>query len=162
MATAKNAEDYGGGIAIVNAEPVEDPTSELDATYYQRLAEDAAQFSRTSLKAIVFWTTKGSGSVGTAVRWRTAWGDTGTYEPTIARSGAGAYTLTFAANYADGLGQDETVSFFAAHSEVASLTVDGAVKSTVSGAVVSVQIRNAAGAANDLTPDTTEIVTFIY
>lgn len=160
--TPKTHEDYGASINLADAEPVEDPTSELSADYYKPLAEDVAQLTRTSPKAIIFWTTKTSGAVGTAVRTRTQWGDGVGQLPTIARSGAGVYTLTYPSEMADGYGEDETVLFFAAHSDVASLTVDGTVKSTVSGAVVSCQIYDDTGVASDLTPDTTEICTFIY
>lgn len=162
MATPKEAEDYGGGIAIADEEPVENAQGQLSAVHYQRLTEDTAQMTRTSCKAIVKWTTKSSGAVGTVVSMKGQLGDTAPFFPTIARSGAGLYTLTFAADYPDGLGEDETTGFYDAHSHIASLSERGDCPSTASGAVVQVNLRTTADALSDFTADSTVIVTYIY
>jgi hypothetical protein len=157
----KTAEQYGAGQSLSDAEPVDDPTTELAAAYYQRLAEDVAQLTRTAPRAILVWTTKGAGVVGTAVRTKTMWGDTLSFAPTVTRNGVGDYTLTYPATYNDGLAYAETIAWFAGHSS-ANSTDKYVVETAVSGAVVNIIICDNTFAVSDATPDVTEIVTFLY
>lgn len=157
----KTAEQYGAGLSIANAEPVDDPNTELDAAYYARLAEDVAQLTRTAPRAILVWTTKGSGAVGTAVRTKTMWGDTLSFAPTVTRNGPGDYTLTYPATYNDGLVYAETIAWFAGKSEI-SEDSDSNAKTRITGAVANVTLYDDTGAYSDFTPDVTEIVTFLY
>ena len=154
----RTAEEYGAGFEVLSdAQPVEDPSTELSADYYERMAEDVAQCTRTAKRAILVFTTS-SGATANPVRTQTCWGDTLSYAPVITRSSAGVYTLTYPASFFDGLNQTETVSFFAAHGQVSSLTEDGYVRCTVSGAVINVRVYNSStNALSDFTSGTTEV-----
>lgn len=154
----RNAEEYGAGFEVLSdAQPVEDPSTELSSDYYEVLAEDVAQMTRTATRAIVVFTTSAA-SPATVVRVQTCWGDSLSYAPVVTRTGVGLYTLTFPASFLDGLNVAETVSFFSAKGEVSSTTEDGYVRCTVSGAVINVVVRNSAtNAASDFTAGTTEI-----
>lgn len=154
----RTAEEYGAGFEVLSdAAPIEDPSTELSAAYYERLAEDVAQGTRAACRAILVFTTSAA-SPATAVRTQTCWGDTLSYAPVITRTGVGLYTLTYPASFLDGLNEAETVSFFSAKGEVSSLTEDGYVRCTVAGAVINVVVRNSAtNAASDFTAGTTEI-----
>lgn len=155
----RTAEEYGAGFDVLSdAQPVEDPSTELAAPYYSRIAEDVAQCTRTAKRAIIVFTTSAA-SPANVVRVQTCWGDTLSYAPVVTRTGAGLYTLTFPASFFDGLGESETVSFFSAKGEVSSLTEDGYVRCTVTGAVINVVVRNSStNAASDFTAGTTEVV----
>lgn len=160
--TPKTAEDYGGGQAILDQEPVEDPRGQLSADHYKRLTEDVAQMSRVVPRAILVWKTKGSGVVGTPVRTRTAWGDTLSYAPTIARTGAGLYTLTYPASFVDGLSVSESISWFAGFTLCDASETAPNIGTTIVGPVVTIKIWNNANAASDLTPDVAELSTYLF
>lgn len=157
----KTADQYGAGLSLTDAEPVEDPTTQWSAEYIKRLAEDVAQLTRTAPRAILIWTTKGSGAVGTAVRTKTMWGDTLAFAPAIARSGTGVYALTYPATLNDGLVYAETIAWFSGHTEIGDNSRNKAI-TIVTGAVANVTLWDSAGAASDFTPDVTEIATYLY
>lgn len=154
----RTAEEYGAGFEVLSdAQPVEDPSTELSADYYEVMAEDVAQLTRTAYRAILVFTTSAA-SPANAVRTQTCWGDPLSYAPVITRGGVGIYTLTYPASFLDGLNVSETVSFFAAHGQVSSLTEDGYVRCTVAGAVINVRVyRSDTNALSDFTTGTTEI-----
>lgn len=151
MTTPRDLSDYGA--PYDDELPVENPAVEQSAAFYNRHAEDAVQHSRTSEKAVIdFLSITSVATVSAAnVNCRMHLGTGGSTKPTVARTALGAYTITFASSYLDGLNESETVSLFKATGFVESLTVVGHVQATVSGSVISVQCFDMAGAAADYT-----------
>lgn len=143
----KTIADFGG--AKVDAEPVANPTSELAANHYSDLAESVAQGTRTIDRAVVSFATALANPI-TATLNRTVWGSGALYTPTISRTGAGVYTLTYSASYVNGLGVTETVNLITAHGQVDGATF-GLVQCTrTSATVITARIFDAAGAPTDL------------
>lgn len=139
---------YGG--PWVDARPVQNPQTQVAAASFGRLAEDAAQLTRAGRKALVtFRTTLANGAVAVLAA-RSQWGTGVSEQPTIARTGVGLYTVTFATSYADALGAVETVSFFDATGAVLSLAAFGHVQCTVAANVISVAVVDLAAAPTDL------------
>lgn len=147
--TPATIDTYGG--EKIDAESVENPQSELGAEHYSRLAEDAAQLTRTAFRAIVSFATIAAAAPQTGAvsyAW-TVWGSGASYHPAVAKTNTGTYTLTFASTYTDGLDETETVSFGPALGSVAGSTKGDAQCSTATN-VVTCYTFNAAGALNDL------------
>jgi hypothetical protein len=153
-------ESYGG--AKQNAQPVEDASSEVDATTeWNKVVNDLAQLTHTAPRAILTFPTVAAGN-STPASTKTFWGNASSEFPTtVTRTGTGAYQITYPASFDDYLENAETVSFYAAHGHVASGTVFGLVQCTVSGAVVNVYTLDATFALTDLTAGT-NIVVWIY
>lgn len=134
---------------------VEDPTTEIDSADWNKLVNAVGQMTMTSWRAILLFPTVAAGN-STPGSTKTFWGGTSLVFPTtVARTAAGAYTVTYPATFADLLGEDETLAFYDAVGHVRSTTVIGHVQCEASGAVVSVQVWNSAFAASDLTVGTT-------
>lgn len=149
--------DYGGPFA--DALPAEDPTTQLASDFFNRLAEDAAQLTRTAPRAFVKFTAINTVAAVTisAGNARSQWGTSSQYFPSVARTATGLYTITYSASYDDGLAESETVSFFDAEAKLDSLTAVGHGQCTVAGNVVSVALFDMAGAAADFTGSTVTV-----
>lgn len=151
MATPRAIGDYGGPKA--DATPVSNPTSQVAATEWNREAEDLAQLTRTSNRSIIKFTTVAAGNPpANTVFQRSHWGTGDTGKPTITRTGAGAYTLTFGASFVDALSETENISFFGGRVSCYGTNpldiLTGRIISIASN-VVSIQVY-AAGAAADV------------
>jgi hypothetical protein len=152
MAQNRSIGDYGG--PYTNKGAIEDPSTEADAEKFNRLAEDAAQLTRTSSRIVLHFPTVASGNA-TATYAETQWGSGPSYYPTtIARASTGRYTITMPASFADALGVIESVSLQTARGSVNSLSVFGVVQCTASANVIEVAVFDAAGALVDLTAGT--------
>lgn len=149
MSPPRSIDNYGG--VKVDAEPVEDPTTELSADQYNRLAEDAAQMTRTSTKIFVKFATSSGGAgaitptAGQAHRG-TASGDL----PTIAKTATGLYDITYPSTFVDALGVTENVGFTFSSGRVKSLSVAGSVYTTEAGNIIHVAVRNSSDVLSDL------------
>lgn len=159
MTTARAGTDYGmptGG--YLDAATVEDPNSELAATYGNRLIVDHAQMTATTTKWIVQFPTSTAAAAAIAsasVSIRSHFGAGTSSKPAVAKTATGTYTLTFASSYTDELSQAETITFFDASGHVLSSTVVGHVQASISGTVITVLVTDLAAAASDLTNGTT-------
>lgn len=143
---------YGG--LKQDAQPVEDPSSEISSAYWNKLLNDTAQMTRTACRAILLFPTVASGD-STPGSTRTFWGTSNAYFPTtVTRTGVGAYTVTYPSTFDDLLDEAETLSFFDAIGKVRSNTVYGHVQCVASGAVVTISVLNSALALADLTAGT--------
>ena len=95
---------YGG--PVVDAAPVRNPTSQLAAAKFNRLAEDAAQMTRTSPRGWVRFATYSAGATKTyaagEVTAEMAWGNGDAMKPIVTKTANGRYTLTFPTTYTDG------------------------------------------------------------
>ena len=152
----KDINSYGG--PYVDAEAVEDPETEQSADLGNRGFEDTAQMTRTSRKAYLkFATTLVNGAVVVNADSHTQWGSSSFYFPTLARTGAGRYTATYAATYddalvggpSDAISETETVDLRWGDGCVQGLTL-GHVQFSFTGPVVDIIVFNAAGAMDDL------------
>lgn len=98
-----------------NAEPVENPRTQIGEEEYNKLLEAVAQLTRTPIRALVLFTTTAVGHpvtyASTAVTVRSLWGNGDAYKPTVTKTAAGLYTVQFLADYADALGVSETLGF---------------------------------------------------
>lgn len=90
--------DTFGGV-FANEDGVVDPTTEVDASYINRLITQAVMASYTQPRAWARCTV--SGGVITLAAHGAVWGDTAPVAPTAARTSAGLYTLTWATSYDD-------------------------------------------------------------
>ena len=110
---SKTLQSYGA--PYNNADPVEDPETEIADDLLNRALEDLAQTTRTIERANLNFTTTAVAhptTVGTAtIDHDTVWGSGVSTRPVITKTGQGLYTITFAASYNDGLAVSETVSF---------------------------------------------------
>ena len=147
----RSLDSYGG--AFVDATAVENPENTLSAAYYVRLAEDVAQGSRTSQKAVVRFATSTSGSLPLAITPSAGRCHNGTGSaqlPTVSKTATGRYTVTYPEDWTDALDEEETVTFSFSSGRVSDLSTAGHVQTTVSGRVISVAVFDMAGAASDL------------
>lgn len=152
-------ETYGAPVGgFTDKQTVADPTSEWAAEDGNKLLRDVAQLTRTAPRILYKFATVAV-TPGTSLSVRSMWGDTLSYAPTTnVRASAGRYTLTWPAEFADELSNDETLSFYTARGWVESLTDRGHVQCTVSGAVVEVIITDLANTPSDLTAGTTIVI----
>ena len=60
MALRRTIANYGG--AKVNAQPIKNPEAQLDAVHYTLLAEEAAQMTRTTHRAVAKFTCVAAGN----------------------------------------------------------------------------------------------------
>lgn len=143
------------GAPYQDALPVENAVNEQPADDYNRHAEDTAQGTRTSPKAVFDFLCVASGTVPAAsVNCRQQYGTGSATKPAVARTGVGTYTATFSTTYLDGLNVTDPFSLFAALGTVESGTVPGVVQCTVSGAVATIYTFDMAGALADYTVGT--------
>jgi hypothetical protein len=140
---------FGG--TFVNADAVIDPTTDMDATFQNRLTAQAAMLSHTAPRAWCRCTVT-AGVIARADH-DAVWGSTSAVAPTVARSGTGVYTVTWASSY------DDLQSTPEAHTTaLRGASVTGYLASTavivngyLSGSrVATVTSYNAAGVAADV------------
>lgn len=78
-----------------------------------------------------------------------AWDPNGEGTPTVGRTGTGVYTVTYAASYPDKDGIEVTTNIIAAKAFPQTASDVRATVLVTSGRIVTVYLRNAAGAAVD-------------
>lgn len=139
---------FGG--AFVDADAVVDPETEVAASYFNRLVAQAAMASHTLPRA---WVRVTAGSSPTVADHDAVWGNSDSVKPTVARSGAGVYTVTWASSYNDlqDTPESHTVSIRAAS---ANGSHSGALRHVqhelTSAVVVTVRSFNSGGSATDV------------
>lgn len=134
---ATTIESYGG--PYVDEEILENPESQLSADYGNRFMEDVAQLTRTGWRAICQFQTVTVGNPSSVIVF-SVWGSGVAQRPTVSRSGAGLYQLTWPTSFNDGLGATETVNFQLGDVAVQMNTNDddgGKIK-TIAGNVVTI------------------------
>lgn len=150
---------YGG--VFVDANVVENPQKELSAVYYDRLAEDTAQMSRTTIKArCSFIPTAAAAPVTldpSTVTSRSHWGTGSPQKPVVTKTATGAYTITYPATFTDALGLVEDVTFDDASAQVRGATDGHARVRGITGTAITVFVYDAASALADLTGNTVHV-----
>lgn len=150
-------DDYGG--AFVDAEPVANPESELSADKHNRMAEDAAQMTHTAVRAELHFSPVASGDP-TVSYYDSVWSGSSDVQPTVARDGAGDYTITFPAFYTDALGVQEFINIRSVQVSLLSDTDSRIQVTDIDGNVVSVRLRDDSGVASDLDTDDVAMIWF--
>jgi hypothetical protein len=105
---SKHIGDYGG--PYKDALPVEDPETQLSSDAFNALAEDAAQLTRTGLRAIIRFATQ-TASDPAVMQAVGVWGNATAQQPTITRRGIGHYAVEYPVSFVDPNGVSEDVSF---------------------------------------------------
>ena len=99
---AKTIGNYSG--PWVDEEAIANPTSQQSANSMNRVGEDVAQMTRTSPKIMVKWNTSaGANGAQLVIDSTSQWGEGVSYQPAIAKTGTGSYTITYATEYDDAL-----------------------------------------------------------
>lgn len=88
---------FGG--TFVNVAPVVDPTTDMDATYQNRINAQLAMLSHTAVRAWARVTI--SGTTPTVADHDAVWGGTPAVAPSVTRDAPGQYTVTWASSYDD-------------------------------------------------------------
>jgi len=103
-----NAQTYEGlGGELVDLAPVVDPTTDLPAEAMNELRSDAAAMTRTAARAVVVFT---AGAVPAVTMHDAVWGNTPGVKPTVVRSMAGVYVVTWPASVTDARGVSRGVA----------------------------------------------------
>ena len=95
---SSSPEDFG--LPKSDYKPVADPTTDLTAAEYERLACAAAALTLTGPRAHVF-VNPALGATAAIVEHTAVWGEAAGVKPTYSRISTGAYTITWATAYPD-------------------------------------------------------------
>ncbi len=142
------------GGSLVNAEPVMDATTDLDADADNKSRTNVAMMSRTGIRAMrrfVGHATTPADPVSGFIH-EAMWGSTGGVKPAVTRSNTGIWLVTWAATQDDELGEEHSLNFRVAQAwvEVSSTTFYAATARVTAANVVEVRTFTAAGALNDV------------
>ena len=123
-----------------------DPTTDQNAADYNRMAADCAQLTRVPLKARLTFTTNATTPVlGT---YQAMWGIS--VPPTVTRSGAGVWDLTWPATVTDPLGATVATSLSFAIPSISGATYQQSPQWAVTAPNVVRVYTYSAGAAADI------------
>lgn len=149
---AKTIANYGGPFA--DRKLVRDPSTQMGSEKGNRLLEDVAQMTRTTPRAMVAFqlATSGSSIDPANVTHTTVWGSGSTPKPTVTRSGAGEYTVTWPSSLDDELGVTESVVFtYACGQPNVRGSTDGRARiSAIVSNVVTVKVYDTSNVLSDL------------
>lgn len=139
---------YGG--ALENYAPVEDASTDEDAAWRNLYAMNVAALTQTAPRAMCRFVgnavtpTDPTSNVHFAV-----WGNTLSVKPTVARTGAGVYTITWPTSVTDELDTSHTISLVTGWANVEGATLYHAQVTISSSNVATVRVFDSAAAAND-------------
>lgn len=138
---------YGGKLKNYTA-GIEDPTTDRDAKAVNQALSDLAMMTRMCPRA---WCQFNASNAPTIVSHDAVWGNATLLAPTVARTSAGVFTLTWPASIIDHLGETRSVSFRWGDSNVSDSTAKHSVQvKRTSANVATVYTYDAAGAAADI------------
>jgi hypothetical protein len=141
---------YGG--AKSNYWPVEDPTTDEDAAVRNLYAMNVAYMTGMCPRAWVRFTGAATTGAMILVAHQSLWGNAVGVAPTLARTSAGLYTITWPTTVTDQLGTVHTLNFRGSWTNVRDLSATWNDNSNITSAnVCTVQMRNQAGTATDTT-----------
>src|SRR5690606_17484442 len=121
MAANRSSAEYGA--PYVDQESVSNPETQMAANRFNRMAEDVAQMTRTSVKVDVLFSTTSAAAVVavTPTSGKTQWGTGSSYLPTINKTATGTYVITWATSYPDAL--DGTTADAVSETETLALSM---------------------------------------
>jgi len=107
---SKTIDNYGG--PFVSESVASNHETQISDTKANRFLEDVAAMTRTAPRVWVEFKTNATTSpVAADITHAAVWGSGDANKPTVTRTAAGKYTVTWASTYTDALGTVETVSF---------------------------------------------------
>lgn len=138
------------GLPKSNADDIANEETDLSFEEYESLSVDVASMTHTCPRAIAH---VDAGASPSLVSHSAVWGDTDGVAPTLTRTGAGEYTLTWAASYEDlnptpDRKSSRVLDFRFAEGQIAESTT-GFISVTWTANTISVLTYNAVGAAAD-------------
>lgn len=140
---------YGG--AMADYESVQDPTTDLAAAYWNKLAASVAAMTHTAPRAVRRFvghaTTPADPSSGLV--HDSQWGSSSGVKPTVTRNGTGDITITWTSSQTDELGVSHTLNLRYAKGYAEGATAYHVQCSCPTANTVSVRIFDMAGAASD-------------
>ena len=142
---ADSLANFGGALSNYLVDPV-DPTTDLDASYWNALAATVAMGSRMFPRCEVAFT--GASSAPTVSSFEAVWKGATETAPTTARTGAGVFTLTFPTSVNDELAVAHTLNLVSVRGWAEGSTAYH-VQASASANVITVRVFDMAGAAND-------------
>lgn len=142
---ADSLDTYGGEMSNYLVDPV-DPTTDLDASYFNAMACTVAMGSRMLPRCEVVFTGHATTPVFTS--FEAAWKGATPTSPTIARTGTGVYTATFPATVNDELGDAHSVNLHRAWGQAEGST-GYHVQCSAAANVVTIRVFNSSFSAND-------------
>jgi len=143
---------YGGPYS--DERPQSDPLTQLPADLGNLLLEDTAQMTRMPMRVVARFTTDNTSSPSVIDYGKTLWGTGASYKPTVTRTNVGLFTVTFAATYTDGLGEDETLALTDADAKQEFLSsTPRLVYARASANLIYVGLYTVAGTLVDTTGD---------
>jgi hypothetical protein len=141
------------GLPKSNRSFVANPTTDLSYEEYESAAVGVMAQSHTAFRAHVLVDADASGGE-TITTHDAVWGGTVGVKPTLARTGAGVYTITWTASYDDLNPTPARVVSHATNIRFAQATIAenaaGMIACTWTANVLTVRTWNAAGAATDI------------
>ena len=139
-----------GGI-LKNYAPVADPTTDLDASFSNKVRTSMAAASQTLTRSLVVFTTATTSAGLVLVGYRSVWGNAPSVAPSLVRLSTGQYTITHPGSVQDELGAAHTVSIFAAAASFEGATAYNcdAYPSPRFGNVVTVNLFTSSGTPTD-------------
>jgi hypothetical protein len=157
MAANRSSAEYG--IPYVDQESVSNPETQAAANKFNRMGEDVAQMTRTSVKVDVLFSTTATAAVVavTPTSGKTQWGTGSSYLPTISKTATGTYVITWATSYvdaldgttADAVSETETLALTRARADIQANST-GYARGTASGNVATVYVRDSTDNLSDL------------
>ncbi len=153
-------ESLGG--PFFDEEAIVDPQSEVAAAFYNRKTEDVAQMTGATGFTWFSFVTQGSGATVSASNVAVAglFGNGSAAKPTVARSGAGIYVLTWPTEFDDALvgvtgmesvAETQTVAFtFASGLNVSGATNGYARVTSLASNVVNIEVYDTSDTPADL------------
>jgi len=144
---ADSLSTYGGPYANYGTGPV-DPTTDLDANLFNKLAATAAMASRMVDRCEVAFVY--SGSAATVSSFEAVWKGNSTTTPTITRTATGTFTITWPSSV-----QDELLASHALNLSSAFGWAQGAtnyhLQASCAGNVITLYVFNTSGTLTDPT-----------
>jgi len=142
------------GIPYFNLDPVTDPTTDLDANYFNQMACDVAMSTHTTTRAWVSFVTaawSGGGPDAIAIYDHDAvWGSTPGVAPAVVHDASGRYSITWATPQLDELGGSHALNVRCPRAWCILNTAGQQVSvSLYTSNLVQVQLMSAAGANID-------------
>jgi hypothetical protein len=133
--------DLGG--AMVNYEPVLDPTTDLDAGFDNNSRCMVAMMSHTAIRSWAKFTTAVTSGAMVLNAHDALWGNSIGVAPTLARFATGIFTLTYPTTVNDELGGAHTVNFRVGWGQARSATAGFDVQVIPTAAnVLTVYVRD--------------------
>ena len=135
-----------------NYAPVEDITTDEDAATRNQYVADVAMMTATCTRSWVEFLAAATTGGMSVTAHQAVWGNAIGVIPTLSRTSAGIYVITWPATVTDALGNSHTVNFRAAQAQVRDTAAGwDALCIPTAANIITVYVRNPAGTLTDAT-----------